>query len=131
MFSALKQRLPTPTRTREPVPLDPSTLHDLLRSQRRRDVIEYLTHNDTPTTVGELAQHVASLEYSKPPEELGAQERKRVYVSLYQSHLPALSDAGVVDFDKTFDPGVDDTELTSRVNSVMAAANRELNGGEA
>lgn len=129
MFSALKQRLPTTSK--KPVPLDPSTLHDLLRSQRRRDVIEYLTHNDTPTTVGELASHVASLEYSKPPEELGAQERKRVYVSLYQSHLPALSDAGVVDFEQSGTNRVSDTDLTSRVNRVMAAASRELNGGEA
>jgi hypothetical protein len=47
-----------------------------------------------------LASQVAAWEYDTDVDDLTEQERKRVYVSLYQTHIPHLHDAGVVEYDK-------------------------------
>jgi hypothetical protein len=48
----------------------------------------------------ELAGQVAAWEYDTEVDELTEQERKRVYVSLYQTHIPHLDDAGVIEYNK-------------------------------
>lgn len=79
--------------------LSRDVLFDLLRNRRRRLVMRYLaTHEDAD--IGELAEHIAAVENGTDPEALSSSERKRVYVSLYQSHLPKLAEAEVVDYDK-------------------------------
>lgn len=72
---------------------------ELLRNERRRRVLRYLRVTPT-TTTGELAEHVAAEEIGTTPERLGSTERKRVYISLYQSHLPTLADARVIEYDR-------------------------------
>jgi DNA-binding transcriptional ArsR family regulator len=73
---------------------------DLLSSQRRRMVLYYLELADGPVTVKEISEEIASLENDVPVSELSRQQQKRVYVSLYQSHLPKLSEAGVIEYDR-------------------------------
>jgi DNA-binding transcriptional ArsR family regulator len=79
--------------------LSRDVLFDLLRNRRRRLVMRYLGEHDR-AEIGELAEHVAAVENGTDPETLSSSERKRVYVSLYQSHLPKLAEAEVVDYDK-------------------------------
>lgn len=79
------------------LPLD--VVFDLLSNQRRRRILRYLL-DDPETTLGTLAEHVASIENDKPERELSSSERKRVYIVLYQCHLPKLDDADVVEFDE-------------------------------
>ena len=73
---------------------------DLLSNERRRRVLQQLRTVDEPLTVTELAELVAATENDVSPEELTDKQRKRVYVSLYQTHVPRLADAGVVDYDE-------------------------------
>ena len=73
-------------------------IFDILKNQRRRHVLRYLRENET-TTLSDLAEHVAALENGKNVRSLTSSERKRVYVGLYQCHLPRMDDAGVIDFD--------------------------------
>ncbi|PSP33502.1 hypothetical protein BRC63_10175 [Halobacteriales archaeon QH_10_70_21] len=81
----------------EPMPsLD--VVFDVLQNRRRRLVLAAL-EDDGETTLGDLAERIAGIENDKPPESLDSQERKRVYVGLYQSHLPKMDDAGAVRFD--------------------------------
>lgn len=69
-----------------------------LRNGRRRTMLRHL--RTTPeTTLSDLADHVAAEEMGVPPDRVDSKARKRVYVSLYQSHLPALADAGVIAYD--------------------------------
>ena len=83
----------------EKIPLD--LTFEILKNQRRRLVLDYLRDvEDGQTTIGELAEHIASIENKKPVSALSSQERKRVYIALYQSHLPKMADAGVIDYDK-------------------------------
>lgn len=74
------------------------TVFGMLQNERRRRVLEYLRDNET-TTQSELAEHVAAIENGVPRGSLTSTQRKRVYVSLYQSHLPKLHDAGAVEYD--------------------------------
>lgn len=73
---------------------------DVLKNARRRHVLRLLATAEEPTTLGELAERIAARENDKPRARLDAQERKRVYVGLYQCHLPRMDDAGVVAFDE-------------------------------
>ncbi|MFB6302108.1 MAG: ArsR family transcriptional regulator [Haloferacaceae archaeon] len=70
----------------------------ILQNERRRRVLRYLQEHES-TTQGELAEHVAAIENDVPRKSLTSTQRKRVYVSLYQSHLPKLRDAGAVEYD--------------------------------
>lgn len=77
-----------------PLPLD--VVFDILKNRRRRLVIHYLTELSETTTLSDLAEYIAAVENDKPEEALTSAERKRVYVCLYQCHLPKMDDAGVV-----------------------------------
>jgi hypothetical protein len=75
-------------------------IFDLLRNRRRRAVLDYLRRNEGESTLHELAEHVAADENDTSIEELSAQQRKRVYVSLYQNHLPKMDEVGLVEYDE-------------------------------
>lgn len=83
-----------------PASLSLDIVFDMLKNERRRRVLRYLKTNDGPFTLGELAEHIAALENDKSVQALSSGERKRVYVGLYQCHLPRMDDAGVIEFDR-------------------------------
>jgi DNA-binding transcriptional ArsR family regulator len=85
--------------------LAPDEVFEILSSQRRRMVLYYLRQHEDPATVNELAEQIAAWENDVEIEELTSQQRKRVYVSLYQTHLPKLAETRIVDYD------VDDGEV--------------------
>ncbi|UIP01325.1 hypothetical protein Hbl1158_15545 (plasmid) [Halobaculum sp. CBA1158] len=90
----------TPSEEREPEPLPLDVTFEILKNQRRRLVLSHLDAVDGETTIGELAEHIAAIENDCTVQELGAQQRKRVYIGLYQCHLPKMDDASVVDFNR-------------------------------
>ncbi|WP_101298136.1 DUF7344 domain-containing protein [Halegenticoccus soli] len=77
--------------------LESTQIHDVLRNDRRRLVLERLRERDGTETVRDLAEHIASVESgeSPPPRNI----RQSVYVSLHQTHLPKLDDLGIVAYD--------------------------------
>lgn len=106
--------------------LDTDTIFHTLSNARRRCVIAALT-DDPEMTVRALTVAVASHEYDCSESELEYEQRKRVYTSLVQTHLPSLHRNGLVEYDKdrgrvtakpalgTFDPYVDDGASVDRV----------------
>lgn len=82
----------------EQLPLD--VIFDILKNRRRRLVLRYARENEEPFTLSDLAEYIAADENDKPVQQLTSDERKRVYVGLYQCHLPRMDDAGVLDFDR-------------------------------
>ncbi|QHS17287.1 DUF7344 domain-containing protein [Halopenitus persicus] len=76
-------------------------VYDILSNKRRRYAIHYLKQVDERVDVRDLAEQVAAWENDKPVEALTSQERKRVYISLYQGHLSSMDDRGLVDYDET------------------------------
>jgi len=77
--------------------LSQDLVFDILSNTRRRMVLYYLREYGAPASVQEIAERIAALENEIPPEELSRQQRKRVYVSLYQTHLPKLNEAGIIE----------------------------------
>lgn len=72
----------------------------VLSNQRRRQVLNYLRDGDGSATVGELAEYIAAEENNTTIQQLSSQERKRVYVSLYQNHLPVMDAANVINYEE-------------------------------
>lgn len=89
----------------EDVPEEQSTLSldvafDIVKNERRRLVLKYLAERDDGVTLGELAEHIAAIENDKDVQAINSTERKRVYVGLYQCHLPKMDSAGVVESER-------------------------------
>lgn len=79
--------------------LPKAELFNILGASRRLEVLRYLDRTGETATTGELAEHIASLECGCDRAQLSSQQRKRVYVGLYQCHLPKMADAGVIEYD--------------------------------
>ncbi|MFB6280998.1 MAG: hypothetical protein ABEH40_03150 [Haloferacaceae archaeon] len=77
--------------------LEPSEIHDVLRNDRRRLVLERLRDSGQSETVRDLSEHIASVEAGERPPPRNV--RQSVYVSLHQTHLPKLDDLGIVAYD--------------------------------
>ena len=80
--------------------LSQDVVFDLLSNPRRRFVLSYLRQEGGPVDLVDLADEIAGWENETPVDELTSQQRKRVYVSIYQTHVPKLEDAGVVNYDR-------------------------------
>lgn len=74
-------------------------IFEVLYNRRRRQVITYLQECGGTATASELAEHIAAEENGVNVAQLSSSERKRVYVSLYQNHLPVMDDANVIEYD--------------------------------
>lgn len=84
----------------ESAQLSKDVVFELLKNQRRRDALRYLKDNDGEATLSDMAEYIAAKENDITVEALSSSQRKRVYIGLYQCHLPKMSDAGVIDFEK-------------------------------
>jgi len=85
----------------EPAPLPVDRVFELLKNQRRREVLRYLeTADEEPVSLSDLAEHIAAIENDTTVQAISSSERKRVYVGLYQCHLPKMDDMNVVAFDQ-------------------------------
>ncbi|PSP27857.1 hypothetical protein BRC65_03870 [Halobacteriales archaeon QH_2_65_14] len=89
---------------------------DLLRNHRRRYTLHYLQDNDGVATLGDLSDQIAAWENDIPPEEVSYDERKRVYTSLQQVHLPRMDRMNVIEFDDRegtieLGPGANDLDV--------------------
>lgn len=82
-----------------PEPLSKDDIFTVLSNERRRFVLRYLKEHDGAAEIRDLAQQVAAWENDVPIEKLNYKQRKRVYTSLHQTHLPKLDDTGIVEYD--------------------------------
>lgn len=80
------------------LPLD--KVFEILKNSRRRHTLAYLNANGGNTTLSDLAEHIAATENNVSVRALSSDQRKRVYVGLYQCHLPKMDDMNIVQFDK-------------------------------
>ncbi|EJN57461.1 hypothetical protein HSB1_41490 [Halogranum salarium B-1] len=75
----------------------------LLQNARRRGVVRYLSERDDDEVyeMRDIAAQVAAWENEKPIAQLDSAERQRVYISLYQGHLPKLAEKGVIEYNQS------------------------------
>ncbi|RZV10825.1 hypothetical protein BDK88_2019 [Natrinema hispanicum] len=102
-MSSIDQSLPdeiTSVAADEDERLSKDVIFELLKNRRRREVLAYLLEADETVTLGELAEQIAAWENDTSVNALNSDQRKRVYVALYQTHLPKMDDAGIVEYDQ-------------------------------
>jgi hypothetical protein len=101
----------TPT----PGNLSKNDIFQVLQNERRRYVLQYLRRRGGPVDLGDLATQVAAWEYELPTSDITKTQRKRVYTTLQQTHLPKMDEVGIVEYDAetgTIDRTAHTAELT-------------------
>lgn len=78
------------------------TTFEILSNPRRRNTISYLAQSDTEMVhLRDLAEQIAAWENGVSMQEVKYNERKRVYTSLYQTHLPKMDRLGIIEYDRS------------------------------
>ncbi|ADJ13961.1 DUF7344 domain-containing protein [Halalkalicoccus jeotgali] len=76
-------------------------LFQLLSNQRRREVLRYFSTHSEDVELRALADWVAAQEYDTTIDQLTAKQRQRVYISLYQTHIPTLVDHDCIEYNRS------------------------------
>ncbi|WP_251331114.1 DUF7344 domain-containing protein [Haloplanus pelagicus] len=84
----------------QPERLSKDTVFSILSNQRRRYVLSVLHRNSETVELRDLAERIAAWENDVTVADLDYKQRKRVYTSLHQTHLPKLDEAGIVEYDR-------------------------------
>lgn len=80
--------------------LPADTLYDLLSHRRRRAMLRRLDEHENPVNLSDLSRWIALGEADSDGDEVRSERLRDVRISLYHVHVPKLSDAGVVAFDR-------------------------------
>jgi hypothetical protein len=77
-----------------------SGIYHALRTPRRRYIIQIMKKTGVKTfTTRELAQKITSTELDVPEQQATGEPYRNAYNALSQTHLPTLSDAGIIIYD--------------------------------
>jgi hypothetical protein len=93
-------RSPSVEKAQESSTLSVDETLEILQNNRRRLVLEYLHETGGTVELSVIADHVTATENDTDVSSITSTERKRVYVGLYQFHLPKMADMGVIDYDQ-------------------------------
>ncbi|WP_231189664.1 hypothetical protein [Haladaptatus sp. DYF46] len=89
-----------PNATAEPE-LSKDKIFHLLQTPRRRYVLRYLKDREGTVEMRDIAEQVAAWENGTSVQALTSDERQRVYIPLYQSHLPKLDEEGIIEYNQS------------------------------
>lgn len=78
-------------------------LFHLLQNSRRRAVLRYfIVHSEREEfNMRTIAEEIAAWENDISVDQLHSDQRQRVYIALYQSHLPKLDEYGVIEYNQS------------------------------
>ena len=96
--------------------LTKDTVFEILSSSRRRFALYVLCRESGRIELDALARRLAAYEEGVQPEDVEDEGAKRLYISLYQTHLPKLASAGLVDYDREERT----VTLTDRIEELVA-----------
>ena len=74
----------------------------ILQTKRRRAVIRYiLAHDDRDRfRMRDMVEEIAAWEHDTTVAGLTSQQRQRVYIALYQNHLPKLDEHDIIEYNR-------------------------------
>ncbi|WP_135807335.1 DUF7344 domain-containing protein [Halorussus marinus] len=120
----LYQRLASDDSPDSTIPASTEQVLFLLKNKRRRLVVQELAETESPIRLRNLTARVTARQHDG---DYSTDQRKAVYCALYQSHLPKLDDAGLVDFNSergtvsyTHDVIADIATLLARIENATA-----------
>jgi hypothetical protein len=94
--------------------LTQDTVFEILSNSRRRFMLSYLHEHEGPVDLMDLANEIAAWENDTTVDELTDKQSKRVYVSVYQTHVPKLVSTDLIEYDS--DSGL--IELSDRADEI-------------
>lgn len=80
-----------------------SDIFECLAHSRRRSALESLSEATGPLALADLAMDVTDRETETLRAEMDEETVKRVYMSLYHTHVPKLTDADLAEYDQERD----------------------------
>lgn len=106
--------------TDEETELTRDTMFHVLQCRRRRLVLKYLQEYDDegPALMKNITEHIAAFEHDTTIAGLRSQQRQRVYIALYQTHLTTMDDLGIIDYNQSRG-FVEATPLTDRFDPYL------------
>ncbi|EMA08141.1 DUF7344 domain-containing protein [Haloarcula marismortui] len=107
------------------VPFD--ALLDIAQSERRRQCLRTVNEHGR-LELTDLAEVVAAAEVNTTRDQLQSQQRKRVYVSLYQTHIAKLDNTGLVRWSQTNGTVCATAETGPAVDALNDLADRTTGG---
>lgn len=105
-----------------------NAVFDALSNKRRRRALRVLAAQDI-ATLGELTERLTDIELAEADADRAA-VRKRVYVGLYQTHIPALDDLDVVGWSTNPEDAVLPGPLFEAAEAVLAHADAPVDESE-
>ena len=97
----------------------------LLANERRRAILRFAANADGVFDINDVVDHVTAQEFGA---EHSPSERKRVYVSLYQTHLSRFVDAGVLECRSEEEQTYRATAIAGALCAVLEAATTRFGG---
>ncbi len=105
--------------------LSRAELFDVFSNARRRMAVRFLTERDGTCDLTPLVEYVAAQENGVDNDEVTRAQRRRVYISLYQTHLPMLNDHDIIEWE----PEAHRIELLSDERRFEPYLDTDPNGG--
>lgn len=104
-------------------------LFHLLQNGRRRAALRYFAAQPEREEfdMRTLAEEIAAWENGIPVQQLDSDQRQRVYIALYQSHLPKLDDLGVIEYNQSRGT-IEPTPLVDEVVQYLEPASDDSGG---
>lgn len=100
-------------------PSDLNEVFEVLSEERRREALRVILEQETSVTLADLADEVAVRENQAPLSEISAEEIKGIYLDLYHTHVPKLSETGAI----TYHPNGDTVSPTGTIGHVVSYLN--------
>ena len=73
----------------------------VLQNERRRLVLRCLAGVEGPVQMRDIADQVTAWENNTSVSQITSDQRQRVYIALYQSHLPKLDKLGLISYNQS------------------------------
>jgi len=97
MYAIKEGREESPT---GPDQLSKSVIFTVLKNRRRREALRYLRRTGGKASLRNLVEYVAAEENGVEVDNLTSAQRKRVYTTLYQCHLPMMDEEGILEYNQ-------------------------------
>lgn len=92
---------------------------------RRRYLLYTLVNEQDEEELSDIATKIVAWEMDKPLTEVRDDERRRVHVSLYHSHVPKLADLGVLEYKEKEEEILVQARNAEQVQAVLNGAGAE------
>ncbi|GAA0241259.1 hypothetical protein ACFFQF_29705 [Haladaptatus pallidirubidus] len=83
------------------IELSRDKIFHILQTPRRRYILRYLQDHEGSIQMRDVAEQVAAWENNTSVQALSSKERQRVYIPLYQTHLPKLDEEGIIEYNQS------------------------------